>query len=111
MPLGLHLLAVHNRLEVPLVARPTHGTVHFDIGVKAIHADLRHPRALLLVNRQVVGPAENRRRPRAVHHRHVVGIILVEFFNVAELPGSQHVRQRVINLLLVSQRNQRLGGV
>src|SRR5438034_9455106 len=52
-----------------------------------------------------IGDIENRRRPRAVHHRNVVTIVLMEFFDVSDLPGSKHTGQRVINLLLASQGN------
>ena len=111
LALGFCLLAIHNCCEIPLVARPTHHTIHFDIGICAIHAHLLHARTLLLVNGKIVGPAENRRRPRAVHNGNIVGVILAELLAIPELPCAQHFRQRVINLLFVGQGNQHLGAV
>ena len=111
LALGFCLLAIDNCCEIPLVAGPTHRTTHFDVGICAIHAHLLYARALVLVNSKIVGPAENRRRPRPVDDHHIVGVVLVQLFDISQLPCAQHFRQRIIDLLFVGQGNQHLGAV
>ena len=111
LALGRDRPAIHNRREIPLVARPTRGAIHLDEGIQAIHAHLLHARSLLLVNGEIVRPSDNRRRPRAVHHGNVVGVVLAQLLDITELPGPQHFREHVIDLLLVAQGDERVGAV
>ncbi len=66
---------------------------------------------MLLVDGEVVGPPDDGGRPGTVHDRDVIRIILVELFDIAKLPGAQHFRKRVINLLLIRQRNGHIRNV
>jgi len=83
-------LAVYRSGKIPLVASPGKISRNFDDRVGAIHAYLLHARALLLVHGQIILPADDGRRIGAVHHGNFFGIVLVELFDIADLPGAEH---------------------
>src|SRR5579863_6032925 len=66
---------------------------------------------LLLKNGQVVGPADGGGSERPVDEDRVFRIVLVEFFNVAELPGAQHFGNGVVDGLLIGHGDQSCGTV
>src|SRR6266446_4416195 len=104
-------LAIHNGGKIPLVTRPRHRSAHLDVRIRAVHPYLLHARSLLLVDSEIVAPAKDGGRPGAIHDRDVIRIILVQLLDVPNLPGAQHVRKHVINLLLIGQGNHHIGSI
>src|SRR5262249_24809369 len=70
-----------------------------------------HVPALLLVKRQKIRPSHNGCGPAAIHYGNIFTIKLVQPVDIAYLPCSQIFAQRVVDLLFVRQRHNRIRAV
>src|SRR5258708_34978210 len=102
---GCRRNSIHHSGKFPLIRGPGKVTGWRDANecVAAVETNLLGAGALRLVAREIVGPADHGGSPHAVDDVNVVGVVGVEFFDVAELPGAEHFADGVVDALLVGK--------
>jgi len=97
--------SIHHSGKFPLIRGPgkVPGRRDANERVAAVETNLLGAGALRLVAREIVRPADDGGSPHAVDDVNVVGVVGVELFDVAELPGAEHFADGVVDALLVGK--------
>src|SRR5258708_25101533 len=104
---GCRRNSIHHSGKFPLIRGPgkVPGRRDANERVAAVETNLLGAGALRLVAREIVRPADDGGSPHAVDDVNVVGVVGVELFDVAELPGAEHFADGVVDALLVGKNS------